>query len=67
MRTRMRSMITRTGNEGSAFYVSESGGLRSSGSLTVYGDGEFDDGPTGGGGGAFSIQVIIDGFRMSPF
>ncbi|GMR21828.1 MAG: hypothetical protein BMS9Abin37_0145 [Acidobacteriota bacterium] len=51
---------------GSNLYVSETGGLGSSGTLSVYGDGEFEDGPTGSGGG-FSIQVMIDGFRMSPF
>lgn len=52
---------------GKNLYVSESGGLGSSGSLSVYGDGQFEDGLPGGGGGSFSIQVMVDGFRMSPF
>ena len=61
-----QSKVTGIYARGSNLYVSESGGLRSSGSLTVYGDGKFEDGPTGGGGG-FSIHVLVDGFRMSPF
>ena len=60
-----QSKVTGIYARGSNLYVSESGGLSSSGSLTVYGDGEFEDGPAGTGG--FSIQVLVDGFRMSPF
>ena len=60
-----QSKVTGIYARGSNLYVSESGGLGSAGNLTVYGDGEFEDGPTGGGG--FSIQVLVDGFRMSPF
>jgi len=52
---------------GSNLYVSESGGLSSTGGLTVYGDGKFEDGPRGTGGAGFTVHVIIDGFRMSPF
>lgn len=51
---------------GKNLYVSESGGLDSSGSLSVYGDGGFED-ELPSGGGSFSIQVLVDGFRMSPF
>jgi hypothetical protein len=48
-------------------YVSKSGGLGSgSGSTTVYGDGDFSDDVSGGGGG-LTIQVLVDGFRISPF
>lgn len=60
------SKVTGIYARGSNLYVSESGGLGSSGSLSVYGDGEFEDGRPGGSsfpGG----QVMIDGFRMSPF
>ena len=48
-------------------YVSKSGGLgASSGSVTLYGDGDFsDDPPTGGS--SITIQVMVDGFRISPF
>ena len=51
---------------GSNLYVSESGGLGTAGSLSVYGDGQFNDTPASGGAG-FSLQVMVDGFRMSPF
>ena len=61
-----QSKVTGIFARGSNLYVSESGGLGSSGSLSVYGDGEFEDGPTGGAG-AFSLRVMIEGFRMSPF
>jgi hypothetical protein len=61
-----QSKVTGIYARGSNLYVSESGGLGSAGSLTVYGDGEFEDGAAGGGAG-FSIQVLVDGFRMSPF
>ncbi len=48
-------------------YVSNSGGLGSgAGSLTVYGDGDFSDDVTTGGSG-ITIQVLVDGFRISPF
>jgi len=48
-------------------YVSKSGGLGSgAGSLTVYGDGDFSDDVSSGGGG-LTIQVLVDGFRISPF
>jgi len=51
---------------GKNLYVSESGGLGSAGTLSVYGDGDFSDSMPAGGG-SFSIQVLVDGFRMSPF
>jgi len=48
-------------------YVSKSGGLGSgAGSLTVYGDGDFSDDVSSGGSG-LTIQVLVDGFRISPF
>ena len=54
-----QSKVTGIFARGSNLYVSESGGLGSSGSLSVYGDGEFEDGPTGGAG-AFSLRVMIE-------
>ncbi|HJS73517.1 MAG TPA: PilC/PilY family type IV pilus protein, partial [Vicinamibacteria bacterium] len=48
-------------------YVSKSGGLgANSGSVTVYGDGDFSDDVSTGGSG-ITIQVLVDGFRISPF
>jgi hypothetical protein len=48
-------------------YVSESGGLDSgSGKLKIYGDGDFSD-DVGSGGSGVTIQVLVDGFRISPF
>jgi Tfp pilus tip-associated adhesin PilY1 len=48
-------------------YVSKSGGLGSgSGNVTVYGDGDFSD-DVGTGGSGLTIQVLVDGFRISPF
>jgi hypothetical protein len=47
-------------------YVARSGGLGTSGGLTVYGDGDFSDDVTSGGSGN-TIQVLVDGFRISPF
>ena len=47
-------------------YVARSGGLGTSGGLTVYGDGDFSDDVTTGGSGN-TIQVLVDGFRISPF
>jgi hypothetical protein len=48
-------------------YVSKSGGLGSgNGSLSVYGDGDFSDDVSTGGSGV-TIQVLVDGFRVSPF
>ena len=44
-----------------------SGGIGADGSLTVYGDGEFEDELPGGGGESFDIRVIVDGFRTSLF
>jgi hypothetical protein len=47
-------------------YVSKSGGLGGAGSLSVYGDGDFSDDVSTGGSGV-TIQVLVDGFRVSPF
>jgi hypothetical protein len=48
-------------------YVSKSGGLGSgAGNVTVYGDGDFSDDVSTGGSG-ITIQVLVDGFRISPF
>ncbi len=48
-------------------YVSKSGGLGSgAGNVTVYGDGDFSDDLSTGGSG-ITIQVLVDGFRISPF
>jgi len=48
-------------------YVSKSGGLGSgSGSVAVIGSGDFSDYPPNGSG-SITIQVMVDGFRISPF
>ena len=48
-------------------YVSESGGLgANAGGVSVYGDGDFSDDVSSGGSG-ITIQVLVDGFRISPF
>ena len=46
---------------------SESGGLGTAGSLSVYGDGDFSDDLPSSGGGSYLVQVLVDYFRMSPF
>jgi hypothetical protein len=48
-------------------YVSESGGLGTGGSVSVFGDGSFDDDPPPPGIGQFTLQLLIEGFRISPF
>jgi hypothetical protein len=48
-------------------YLSESGGLGVAGSVGVWGDGTFDDDPAPPGIGQFTLQLLIEGFRISPF
>jgi hypothetical protein len=61
--TKIAGLYVRTGN----LYVSETGGLGSNaGGVSVYGDGDFSDDVTSGGSG-LTIQVLVDGFRISPF
>ena len=60
--TKVTGLYARSGN----LYVSESGGLGSSSGTTAYGDSDFSDElPTSGG--IFTIQMLIEGFRLSPF
>jgi hypothetical protein len=47
-------------------YVSKSGGLGTSGSLSVYGDGDFSDDVSGATPWS-TIQMFVDSFRISPF
>ena len=51
---------------GNNLYVSESGGLGSEGSLSAYGDGDFSD-EAAAGGANFAVQILVNGFRLSPF
>ncbi|MGH9337235.1 MAG: hypothetical protein ACRD21_26105, partial [Vicinamibacteria bacterium] len=60
--SKVTGLYARDGN----LYVSESGGLGAGGSLSVYGDGDFSDDVSTGGSGV-TIQVLVDGFRISPF
>ncbi len=60
---KVTGLFVRDGNT----YVSESGGIGSEGSVSVYGDGTFDDDPPPPGIGQFTLQLLIEGFRISPF
>jgi hypothetical protein len=60
---KVQGLFVRDGN----LYVSESGGLGSTGSVDVFGDGTFDDDPRPPGIGQFTLQLLIEGFRISPF
>ena len=62
-----RSKVTGLYARGNELYVSESGGLGTAGSLSVYGDGDFSDDLPSSGGGSYLVQVLVDYFRMSPF
>ncbi len=59
---KITGLYARAGN----LYVSESGGIGTSGNLSVYGDGDFSDDIKSGGSG-ITIQVLVDSFRISPF
>jgi hypothetical protein len=56
-------LFVRDGN----LYISESGGLGAAGSVSIWGDGTFDDDPAPPGVGQFTLQLLIEGFRISPF
>ncbi|HXV63005.1 MAG TPA: hypothetical protein VEK15_20060, partial [Vicinamibacteria bacterium] len=58
---KVTGIMARDGN----LYVSESGGLGSSSDMKVFGDGKFDDELPAHG--SFSVQVLVDSFRVSPF
>jgi hypothetical protein len=60
--SKVSGLYARDGN----LFVSESGGLGQSGSLSIYGDGDFSDDIQSGGNG-ITIQVLVDSFRISPF
>ena len=61
--SKITGLYARDGN----LYVSKSGGLgNTAGGLSVYGDGDFSDDVSTGGSG-ITIQVLVDGFRVSPF
>jgi hypothetical protein len=61
--TKAQGLFVRDGN----LYISESGGLGGTGSVGVWGDGTFDDDPAPPGIGQFTLQLLIEGFRISPF
>ena len=48
-------------------YITRSGGLGVDADVSVWGDGQFDDELPAGGLGGFSVQLRVDGFRISPF
>ena len=48
-------------------YVTGSGGLGTSADVSVWGDGGFDDESAPAGFGAFTLQLQVQGFRISPF
>jgi hypothetical protein len=59
---KITGLYARDGN----LYVSESGGLGATGSLTVYGDGSFAD-DIGGGAVNAAVQFFVESVRISPF
>ncbi len=61
--TKAQGLFVRDGN----LYVTESGGLSSKGSVGVWGDNTFDDDPAPSGIGQFTLQLLVEGFRISPF
>jgi hypothetical protein len=61
--TKVQQLFIRDGN----LYVSESGGLGGTGSVSVWGDNTFDDDPAPAGIGRFKLQLLVEGFRISPF
>jgi hypothetical protein len=60
--TKAQGLFMRDGN----LYVSESGGLAASGSVGVWGE-TFRDEPAPAGFGQFTLQLLVEGFRISPF
>jgi PilY1 beta-propeller domain len=60
---KIQGIFGRDGN----LYVTESGGLGASGKVSVWGDNTFDDDPAPPGVGQFTLQLLIEGFRVSPF
>jgi Neisseria PilC beta-propeller domain len=61
--TKVQGLSVRDGN----LYVSEGGGFGVEGKVAVYGDGTFDDDPAPPGVGQFTLQLLVEGFRISPF
>ena len=61
--TKVQGLFVRDGN----LYVSESGNLGTAGRVSVWGDNTFDDDPAPPGIGQFTLQLLIEGFRISPF
>ena len=57
------TLFGRDGN----LYVTRSGGLDLNVDVSVFGDGNFDDDSMPSGSGPFSIQLSVEGFRISPF
>ncbi len=60
---KVAGMFGRDGN----LYVSESGGLGAAGNVAQWGLNEYDDDPAPPGVGQFTLQLLIEGFRISPF
>ena len=49
------------------FTFNMSGGLGVSGRTETWGDGQFDQDPSPSGFGQFTLRLLVDGFRISPF
>lgn len=61
--SKIEGLFVRDGN----LYLSEAGGQETSGKVSVWGDDTFDDDPAPPGVGQFTLQLLIEGFRVSPF
>jgi outer membrane protein assembly factor BamB len=60
---KIQGLAARDGN----LYLSQSGGLGVAGGVSIWGDSTFDDDPAPAGIGQFTLQLLIEGFRISPF
>jgi hypothetical protein len=59
---KIQGLFARDGN----LYVSESGGLAASGRVGIWGEGFAAD-PAPAGFGQFTLQLLVEGFRIAPF
>jgi hypothetical protein len=61
--TKVQGIFARDGN----LYLSEAAGLGTTASVKTFGDNTFDDDPAPAGVGQFTLQLLVEGFRLSPF
>ncbi|HXV61661.1 MAG TPA: hypothetical protein VEK15_13265, partial [Vicinamibacteria bacterium] len=59
----VQGLFVRDGN----LYVTQSGGIGTSGGVSVWGDGSFDDQPAPASFGQYTLMLLVEGFRISPF